>query len=251
VNDDGIGSEGLVCLADRLKEEHELWIVAPDSQKSGSSHAITLSGAVISKQIDERSFTITGTPADCVLVGLQSLVPGLPDLVISGINIGPNLGADLIYSGTAAAARQAAILGIPGVAVSLNTLHAPMYFSTAVYFIAENIMNFINLWKRLDDPTHFLNVNIPNTENYSGNVVVAPPAKLTYENHLSSFDAPYGEIYHFYNDVGRRGLDENIVTDIDELKAGNIVLSPVRVYPENSKITPEYVSYGFINSLRS
>ena len=106
-------------------------------------------------------------------------------------------------------------------------------------------MKFVELWTGSEDRTYFLNVNIPNTDPFSGKVVVAPPAKLTYENSISSFEAPDGETYHFYNDTGKIGIDENRVTDVDQLNRGNIVVTPVSVYPEQSKTDVDYGSEVF------
>lgn len=244
VNDDGIESPGLDALRDTLID-HEIWVVAPDSERSGASHALTLSDPVRTRQVAERAYAVRGTPADCILIALQHMLTEAPDLVISGINRGANAGADLIYSGTAAAARQAVILGIPGIAVSLNTFTAPFFFDTAARFVEANVVGLLELLQRSEDRTYFVNINVPNTESFSGSVVVAPPAKLTYENSITSFTAPRGEEYHFYNDTGRVGIGEDIVTDIDQLAEGNIVVSPVKVYPELSSVAGMYQSHGF------
>jgi 5'-nucleotidase len=244
VNDDGIGSPGLEALRDALSA-NELWIAAPDNERSGASHSLTLSDAVRTREIDKRTFAVRGTPVDCVLIALQHMLTDPPDLVISGINIGANLGADIIYSGTAAAARQAVILGIPGVAVSLNTFTPPLYLGPAAAFISANVEALLELWRTSGDPSHFININVPNAETFSGEVVVAPPAKLTYENSITSFSAPGDEVYHFYNDTGRIGIDEDTVTDVDMVAKGNIVVSPVKVYPELSAAFEHYGSHPF------
>jgi 5'-nucleotidase len=246
VNDDGIESPGLDALRGSLTD-HEIWVVAPESERSGASHALTLSDPIRTRQVAERAFAVRGTPADCILIALQHMFTEPPDLVISGINRGANAGADLIYSGTAAAARQAVILGIPGIAVSLNTFRSPYFYDTPAVFVAANVASLLSLWQSSDDPTHFININVPNTESFSGSVVVAPPAKLTYENSITSFTAPRGEEYHFYNDTGRVGIDEDTVTDIDMLSEGNIVVSPVKVYPELSRAARAYESHSFIH----
>ena len=107
-NDDGIDGEGLQILAQTLKKEHDVWIIAPDSNRSAVSNGITISRSLNIKQVDEKTFTSSGLPADCVLTGIYSnLIPSNVDMVLSGINRGFNLGTDIVYSGTAAAARQA------------------------------------------------------------------------------------------------------------------------------------------------
>ncbi len=100
VNDDGFEAAGLTTLARSIGADHEVWIVAPESEKSGTSNAITLKDSIRVRAVGERTYSCRGTPADCVLVALLGLVPGPVDLVLSGINHGPNLGTDILYSGT-------------------------------------------------------------------------------------------------------------------------------------------------------
>src|SRR6056297_1174246 len=99
-NDDGLGSPGLERLVEEYRDKHEIWVVAPDGERSGSSHAITLKGAVRFQQFEERIFSCSGTPVDCVLMSVLGAIPEKPDLVLSGINLGPNIGTDILYSGT-------------------------------------------------------------------------------------------------------------------------------------------------------
>lgn len=122
-NDDGIRSKGLVELVKALSIVGNVYVVAPDRERSGTGHAVTMHrplrvteetmpGAVTSFQVD-------GTPADCVKLGLEALLDHRPDLVVSGVNAGPNLGTDVLYSGTVSAAVEALIMGIPALAVSI------------------------------------------------------------------------------------------------------------------------------------
>ena len=120
VNDDGIHSEGLELLAEIAREfTDDVWIVAPDEEKSGASHAISLSVPLRVRQLGEKKFAVKGTPADCVLLAVWELmVDAPPTVVISGINHGENLGDDMAYSGTTGAAMESAILGIRSIALS-------------------------------------------------------------------------------------------------------------------------------------
>ena len=118
-NDDGIESPSLKFLAERLRKKHEIWIIAPDAEKSGSSHSITIKKWLKYTKIDKMVYKCSGTPVDCIILGILHLIKNKIDMVISGPNIGANLGTDIIYSGTAAAARQAALMGIPALASSL------------------------------------------------------------------------------------------------------------------------------------
>ena len=105
-NDDGIGAAGLAALEAAFGSRHEVWVVAPDGERSGTSHAIHLQGPVRIRHEGERRFSCSGTPADCVFLGLRGdFLPSI-DAVLSGINHGPNLGTDVVYSGTCAAARH-------------------------------------------------------------------------------------------------------------------------------------------------
>jgi 5'-nucleotidase len=119
-NDDGIHSDGIQALIRGLEGAHEVWVVAPSVEASGGSHSITLHDVLKIRRLSDRRFSCRGTPADCVMVALLGLVPADIDLVISGINHGPNLGTDILYSGTAAGARQGALMGVPSVALSVE-----------------------------------------------------------------------------------------------------------------------------------
>ena len=126
-NDDGIHAEGLTAL-ERIAGElsDDVWIVAPEYEQSGASRALTLADPIRVRQIGERRFSTTGTPADCVLMGLNTLVEGKrPDLVLSGVNRGANLAEDVTMSGTVAGAIEAMALGVPGIALSQMGFYEP------------------------------------------------------------------------------------------------------------------------------
>jgi len=112
-NDDGYASDGIKALAVALGGEHEVWTLAPDSERSGMSHSMSLRQPLKIRKLAEREYCCSGTPADCVILASHGVLPFSPDVVVSGINRGPNLGTDLVYSGTAAAARQASMNGVP------------------------------------------------------------------------------------------------------------------------------------------
>jgi 5'-nucleotidase len=120
-NDDGIQSNGLIKLEEALREVGDVYVVAPASEMSGASHSLTLARPLRIRQIDERHWTVDGTPTDCVTLALNKILPKekLPDICASGINHGGNLGDDATYSGTVAGALEATILGVPGLAFSL------------------------------------------------------------------------------------------------------------------------------------
>jgi 5'-nucleotidase len=139
-NDDGINSDGILKLAEALRSggNHKVTIIAPDVNRSGVSHALSFfNNAVKLYRIEEDTWSCTGFPADCIIAGLGFL-PERPDIVLSGINRGENLGTDLIYSGTAAAARQGGLAGIPSIALSLAG-SGPYHWDMAVSWTASHL----------------------------------------------------------------------------------------------------------------
>jgi len=159
-NDDGIGARGLRCLVKALESLGEIWTVAPDREQSAASHALTLRDPLRVIQHGPREFSVSGTPTDCVLVsvrGIRGLLEPAPDLVVSGINHGPNMGDDVTYSGTVAAAFEARLLGLPALAFS-NTEWKPDHLEASA-LIARQIVDAL-VARGLPRET-LLNVNIP------------------------------------------------------------------------------------------
>jgi len=117
-NDDGILARGLEVLERAARPLGEVWVVAPDREQSATSHALTLHHPLRPVQLGERRWQIDGTPTDCVMVAIEALMPDRPNFVLSGINHGPNMGEDVLYSGTVAAAMEGLALGVPSIAVS-------------------------------------------------------------------------------------------------------------------------------------
>lgn len=159
-NDDGVHANGIIRLANAVKKYGEVWIVAPDVQKSGASHSINLHTPFSVDKTDFpiegiNAFAVSGSPADCVRVGVLNLLPSKPDIVLSGINFGYNAGTDVMYSGTIGAAMESIFQGIPSIAFSEGTNDG--YIITDMYIdsILEEVMN-INL-----DTKTILNVNFP------------------------------------------------------------------------------------------
>jgi 5'-nucleotidase len=155
-NDDGIAAAGIVALSQALSDLGEILVVAPAREQSAMSHAISLDRPLRKREVRPSWFAIDGTPVDCVYLGLLNLAPRPPALVVSGINHGYNLGADVFYSGTVAAAVEAAIRGVPAFAVSLGARE--LDFSHAAAF--AHAMGHAVLDKGLPQQT-LLNVNIP------------------------------------------------------------------------------------------
>jgi 5'-nucleotidase len=159
-NDDGIHSEGLWALAGYLEKVAEVWVVAPDRERSAVSHSLSMNRPLRVKKIKElglRYFAVNGTPTDCILLGVSKIVKERPHLIVSGINKGENLGDDITYSGTVSAAIEATILGIPAFAISLAA-RKNFDFTHAARFAVRLARDI--LCHGLPRNT-FLNVNVP------------------------------------------------------------------------------------------
>src|SRR6266536_3468854 len=158
-NDDGIHSSGLIKLEESLKELGDVYVVAPASEMSGASHSLTLARPLRIRQVDSRHWSIDGTPTDCVTLALNKILPEdeLPDICVSGINHGGNLGDDATYSGTVAGALEATILGVPGLALSL-VAREHFDFTEAAQFAVTAARKVLT--EGLPEGT-LLNINIP------------------------------------------------------------------------------------------
>lgn len=160
-NDDGAESKGLVVLKEELSPLGTVMVVAPAEERSAVSHGLTIHQPIRVREIAGNHYAVTGTPVDCVLFAVRKLLPRLPDLVVSGINCGPNLGDDILYSGTVAAAREAALYRVPALAVSLVTDDSDADYGPAARFVHRLIREFYP--ERLPEGT-FLSINIPEGE---------------------------------------------------------------------------------------
>ncbi len=228
-NDDGIQSPGIMALSDALCENHEVWIIAPDGERSGMSHSLSFRDPIRVETIDERSFAVGGSPADCVVIGTTGLMAdNPPDLVLSGINQGPNLGTDVTYSGTAAAARQASYMGFPGLALSMYSFVAPYEFEAAASFVALNVEKLAGLWEK----NLFININFPNQAAFLQGYEITTPARRLYHDILSHFDAPGGLRYYFMSGKPQECILQE-GTDWHAVENGRVSISPISVNPVN------------------
>lgn len=161
-NDDGINAPGLK-VAERIAAEisDDVWVVAPESEQSGASHSLTIQDPLLLRKISKQRFAVNGTPTDCVMLGVNHVLGGeLPDLIISGVNRGANLGEDVLYSGTVAAASEGAILGIPSIAMSQATTipGRTVHWGTAEHFGPQIIRKLLKAgWK----DGILMNINFP------------------------------------------------------------------------------------------
>ncbi len=160
-NDDGINADGILALYDELSKEHDVTIVAPDSERSAVGHGITIYDPLRVKEFRRNGsvvgYSTSGTPADCVKLAVSTLMKDKPDLVVSGINAGPNVGVNVLYSGTVSGAMEGALLGIPSMAVSLTSWTSQDYS-----FAAHETSILVDDIMKMDlPPGTLLNVNIP------------------------------------------------------------------------------------------
>jgi len=157
-NDDGFHAEGLRCLAEALKGFAAVTVVAPDRDRSGASNSLTLSAPIRLRHESPGVIAVDGTPTDCVHLAITGLLEESPDMVVSGINAGANLGDDVLYSGTVAAAMEGRFLGFPAVAVSLVLDGPPKHFPTAARFTCDLVQRLRSHPLPADT---ILNVNVP------------------------------------------------------------------------------------------
>jgi len=225
-NDDGIHSAGIRALRDVLSPVHDVWVVAPETEKSGSSHGITLKSHLRCCSRDEKAYSITGTPVDCVMSGILKVLPTPPDIVVSGINHGPNIGTDLLYSGTAAAARQASLLGIPGFALSLANHTRPEDFEPGAAFFLQHLDELLQYWS--DEV--FLNINFPTQFPGEDLWRWTHPARRKYHDRMADFTAPNKDRYFFlHGEPMDHDADEG--SDLHAVQEGVVSVSPILVYP--------------------
>lgn len=159
-NDDGIHSKGIITLAKALREVGEVFVVAPDREESAIAHSLTLHRPLRVEMIKKNFYAVDGTPADCVHLGVNAILPEKPELIVSGINKGGNLGDDITYSGTVSAAFEGTLLGIPSFAISLVS-RSDFKFNSAANF-ALRVARYI-LKNGLPSDT-LLNINVPNLD---------------------------------------------------------------------------------------
>ena len=175
-NDDGIQSAGLLALKRALEQDHQVAVLAPDRNWSASGHSRKLHEPITVRALaleDGSTVTVSdGTPSDCVALALMGLVPGRPDLVVSGINRGPNVGSDVTYSGTVAAAMEAVLFGLPGMAISLDG-YSGWDFSFAADFCRRFV---VEVGRRGLPPGILLNVNVPHVP--AGQIKGVVPTRL-------------------------------------------------------------------------
>lgn len=157
-NDDGVLAPGLALLADACRQAGDVTVVAPDREQSGTSHSLTLHRPLRPARRPDGAFQVDGTPTDCVMLAIEGLMPERPDFVFSGVNHGPNMGEDVLYSGTVSAAMEGVMLGVPGVAISYAG-HDPETMAT----YRDTLVTLVDRITSVEDfPANMLlNINLP------------------------------------------------------------------------------------------
>lgn len=227
-NDDGIQAAGLRALYFALKEAgHSVHVVAPVTEQSAVGHAVTLSMPLKVKEFRENGFQglgVYGTPVDCVKLGLTTLLERKPDLVLSGINAGANVGVDILYSGTVSAATEGALMCIPSMAVSMDSFKAVELSGQARY--AADLLNRIP-FDRLPEKC-VLNLNFPDRPmEETLDLVVCPHTRASYDDWYDARIDPRGGPYYWLNGMIP---PERLSPDRDRalLTMGHVTLTPLR-----------------------
>jgi 5'-nucleotidase len=225
-NDDGLGAEGLWALRKVLGSLSEVMVIAPDREQSATSHSLTLNHPLRVKEIEDSVMSVDGTPTDCVLLAFNGVLKEKPQLVVAGINHGPNLGEDVSYSGTVAAAMEGMLQGVPSFAISMAG-KPPYSFEVASSF-ALKLATMI-LEKGMDSQT-LLNVNVPNLPGASiSHVKVTKLGNRLYRDVLIKKVDPRGRTYYWIGGDEPSWRPAKGHTDFKAIEEGMISITPLRL----------------------
>lgn len=234
-NDDGYLAKGIIALAEALSNIAEVTVVAPDRNHSGASNSLTLHSPLRVRKVDDNRYFVNGTPSDCVHLALSGFLETDPDMVVSGINHGANLGDDVIYSGTVAAAMEGRFLGLPAIAVSLVGRHAT-YFDTAARVAADLVL------KLQKDPLPsdiLLNVNVPDLPYEALNGIESTRLGFRHRSEpLVKQKDPHGRSIYWIGPAGE-GQDAGAGTDFDALDRGAVAITPIKVDLTRHEMLPQ------------
>ncbi len=244
-NDDGFFSDGILALKERLKELGEVWMVAPDREQSASGHSLTLHRPLRVKRVEKRAteFMVDGTPTDCVNIAINKILPRKPDIVVSGINRGANLGDDVTYSGTVSAALEATLLGVPAIAMSAvpdAQTDELKYEAAADFakFLAAEVLKFGLA------PGTMLNVNVP-SETVVGErrSVLCRMGKRLYSDVVEEKLDPRGKPYYW---IGGSKVGSHVEpgTDVEAAEQGRISVTPVQLDMTNYMFLSRLANWG-------
>jgi 5'-nucleotidase len=238
-NDDGISSPGIKALAKTLKTIGDVYMVAPETEQSAVAHALTLHRPLKFEKTAPRTYFINGTPTDCVIIGVNKILPHKPDIIVSGINNGGNLGDDITYSGTVAAAIEGTLLGVPSIAVSLASEYnnGKDFRKGASRLLAASNFTRELVVKVLDGGLPgdtLLNVNVPDSAKIKG-VRVTKQGKMIYDNGIQELKDPRGRQY-FWIGGGVPQWEPGENTDFQAVRDGYISVTPVHLDLTNYEV---------------
>jgi 5'-nucleotidase len=227
-NDDGIYAKGLAAIIQELSSLGTVTVVAPESEQSAVGHAISLNQPLRVRQVSLNGeilgWAVSGTPADCVKIAIAELLPELPDLVVSGINLGPNVGINVLYSGTVSAATEASILGLKAAAFSLNTYKNPEFPRAAS--LARQVLSSLLDWPGWT-PEICLNINLPELpqDQVRGIRFTRQDVGPLVEHFERRVD-PRERIYYWLAEINDRQAPD-LTTDFGALQAGYVSITPI------------------------
>lgn len=224
-NDDGVYAKGILVLQQALCQIADVLTVGPDRNCSGASNSLTLLNPLRTQQLDNGFIAVNGTPTDCVHLGISQLCQQVPDLVVSGINHGANLGDDVLYSGTVAAATEGRHLGLPAIAVSLAS-HDETHFATAAHVTVQVIRQLKSHPLPADQ---ILNINVPALplSELKGIQVTRLGRRHKAETMTSTTD-PWGRAIYWYGSLGPE-LDAGEGTDFYAIANGYASVTPLQI----------------------
>jgi 5'-nucleotidase len=245
-NDDGIDAVGIKTLVDSLKPFGNIYVVAPDSEKSAVGHGITMHQPLRVKQMDSfgsgiKAWSISGTPSDCVKIGVEHLLGERPDMLVSGINNGGNLGTDVLYSGTVSAAVEGALHRIPSIALSLAG-KGPLRYDVASHYVpglVKEILGHGELSKSL------LNINIPSVEvEEVRGIKITELGVQRYKNSFVKREDPMGRDYYWMSGTPEQ-LENREESDVIAIANNHISVTPLQFDLTNYGLLGKNINLGF------
>jgi len=226
-NDDGFQAPGIVELYNALREVADVEVIAPEHNNSAKSNALTLAAPLYVHAAHNGFRYVTGTPADCVHIALKGLLGYRPDLVVSGINNGANMGDDTIYSGTVGAAMEAYLFGIPAIAIS--QIERGWAHVDAAAAVARRLVEQVERQRLLEGPVFLLNVNVPNRPlNELKSIKVCRLGRRHSAEKVITQESPRGETMYWIAGAGA-ARDNGEGTDFHATAAGHVALTPLQI----------------------
>jgi 5'-nucleotidase len=229
-NDDGILAKGLECLARSVEPLGEIFTVAPDREQSATSHSLTLHHPIRPIKRGDRRWQVDGTPTDCVMLAIEALMPERPDFVISGINHGQNMGEDVLYSGTVAAAMEGLALGIPSIAISFagGDLRADVRMLDEQVPVLTRLLSHLTALPKFPENT-LLNVNLPPlTGSEIKGARLTRLGRRVYSNSLTPMKDPWGRQI-FWIGGGEANWTGSEDSDFRAIQDGFISVTPLHL----------------------